>query len=88
MLGNLYEPLDQPNMRVVLSRGLTRTALVNHSPENAKRLDSFLKKRGKKAGDFAFLPLRCRYKDIVLALTRPDGKIAGALNIDTSWLLE
>ncbi|MHB8453444.1 MAG: hypothetical protein ACYDDO_01845 [Acidiferrobacterales bacterium] len=88
MLGNLYEPVDQSNIPAILARGISMDTLINHSPENAKRLDAFLKKRGKKADDFAFLPLRCRYKNIVLALRRPDGKIAGALDIDTSRLLE
>jgi len=88
MLGNLYQPLDRSNIPLVLAHGLSRDALINHSPENAKRLDAFLKERGKKADDFAFLPLRCRYRNIVLALRRPDGKIVGALDIDTSRLLE
>ena len=84
MLGNRYEPLTQSNMQIVFKHAIKPEEMIRWAPKNAKLLDAFLKDHGKKAADFAFIPLQCRYKDVILALQRPDGRIAGTLDIDSS----
>jgi hypothetical protein len=80
--GDLYAPMDDANRKQVLAHGLDIVKLGQVRPSNKERLDAFLAKQGRPAADFAFLPLHCRYADVVLVLSRADGKIVDSLNID------
>lgn len=79
-LPRLYRPLSD-NIAAVLNAGLDITALASDSPGNQAKLDAFLKKHGGQVNDYAFVPLRCRYKSLVLVLRKPDGKLVGNLGI-------
>lgn len=82
MRGDLYEPLGQNNIAKILARSLDMQKLTQDRPRDKAKLESFL--RGKNAGleDFAFLPLHCRYDDIILVFDRKQGKVVDSLDID------
>ena len=45
------------------------------------KLDAFMNKHGGQVEDYAFLPLKCRYKSLIMVLHKPDGKVVGTLDI-------
>jgi len=79
-LPHLYEPLSE-NIPEVLKAGLNIADLANKNPEDQAKLDAFLKRQGGQAEDYAFVPLTCKYKSLIMALHKPDGKVAGTLDI-------
>lgn len=81
--GDLYEPLDANNLPEVLAHSLDMEKLARESEEQRKELDDFRQRHGQNLSGFAFLPLHCRYKDIILVLRRSDGRAVDSLNIDT-----
>lgn len=80
--GDLYEPMGRANLEKVVARGVDPEKLAAVNPNNKSRLDTFVARQGRPVSDFAFVPLHCRYADIVLVLNRADGKIVDSLNID------
>lgn len=80
--GDLYQPMDDTNRQKAVARGIDPERLAAMRPSNKTRLDAFLAAKGRPATDFAFLPLHCRYADIVLVLNKGDGKIVDSLAID------
>lgn len=80
--GDLYQTMDAANLRKVVARSMDPEKLAAVSPSNKIRLDAFLAQQGRPASDFAFLPLHCRYADIILILKRSDGSIVDSLDID------
>ena len=79
--GDLYEPMTQANLQHVIARAMDPAQLAA-IPSNKTTLDAFLAAQGRPASDFAFLPLHCRYADVVLVVSRTDGKIVDSLAID------
>ena len=82
LLGEAYQPLGKSGLDKILTRSIDMQQLASQSPEILAELDTFLKKSGGTLEDYAFLPLFCRYADLVLALRRADGEIAGSLDIN------
>jgi hypothetical protein len=79
--GELYEPVDK-NLPTMLARGLDVEKLVRDRKEDAERLAKFLRAKNGKLEDYAFLPLHCRYDDILLVFERKSGKVVDSLAID------
>ena len=77
---DLYTPLSK-NIFAVLSAGLDVNKLTKNHPEYQQELTAFLMKHGGDAKDYAFVPLRCRYRALVMALHKPDGHVAGTIDI-------
>jgi hypothetical protein len=84
--GELYVPLTAELKLRISEQGLSNPMLLNKSAENQKLLDDFLQQRQQKVDAYAFLPLHCRYNDLILVLDRKNGEIVGSLNINTSHL--
>lgn len=80
-LGDQYEALTPDNLREVFAHGLDINKYAQVSEENREKIDLFLKKHGGSASDYAFLPLYCRYTDVILVLSRQDGQVVDALAI-------
>ena len=77
---DLYTPLSK-NIFAVLGAGLDVQQLTKNHPEYKKEITTFLKKHGGDAKDYAFVPLRCRYRALVMAFHKPDGHVAGTIDI-------
>lgn len=75
--GNLYRTF---HARDALAAGINVRKLVAARPADRRRLAAFL--RGRPASDFAFVPLDCRYRRLLLVLRRHDARIVGALDIN------
>jgi len=75
-----YEPIDQYTDKI-LERSVAVDKILAF-PNSKKELESFLKKQGKEAKEFAFLPLMGKAKVMLWVLDRKDGKPVGVLDID------
>ena len=78
---SLYEPLSE-HIPEVLKAGLDISALTSKRPNDQAKLDAFLKKHGGQATDYAFVPLSCKYKSLIMVMHKPDGKVVGSLDIE------
>lgn len=83
-LGERYEVLGASNLPDVLNSGVAIGKYTATSEQNREYLDRFLARHGGTISDYAFLPLRCRYQELLLALRRADGSIVDTLNINPS----
>ncbi|MHB1950034.1 MAG: hypothetical protein ACYCQK_01015 [Acidiferrobacteraceae bacterium] len=81
--GRLYRRF---HARDALSAGINVRKLVAIHPADAPRLAAFL--HGRPASDFAFVPLDCRYRRLLLVIRRHDARIIGALDINPYPLFE
>ena len=78
-----YEPIEQYT-DVILKRGIDSTKLFL-TKEKKEKLQVFLKENKKNKEDFAYLPLVGKHKDIVIAVSRETGVIAGTIDV-YPWL--
>ncbi len=85
--GELYEPLDTRALPAVIARGADVQALTQAHPEEQAVLTRFLDKQKQPAEAFVFVPLYCRYDDVLLVLDKRDGRIVDALDIQPPPLL-
>jgi hypothetical protein len=83
-LGERYEPLGNSNLPEVLAHAVEIEKYPAVSEQNRENLDRFLVRHGGAPQDYAFLPLRCRYQEMLLAVRRADGRIIDSLDIDPS----
>lgn len=79
--GDLHEPLDQTNLPEVLAHSLNIDRYAERSDEYRQELEEFLARHDGKVEDYAFLPLHCRYSDLVLVISRADGRVVDSLRI-------
>lgn len=84
--GDSYEPVTPANIQEILAHALDMEKLLRHHPEDRKTLENFLSTQNRKVEDFAFVPLHCRYKDLLLVWSRDQGKIIDSLDIDPAPL--
>jgi hypothetical protein len=82
--GDLYVPLTADIKLKIVEKSLPAAALLSRSAESEKLLNDFLQQRQQTVDAYAFLPLHCRYYNLILVLDRKDGEIVGSLNIDMS----
>ena len=80
-LGDRYEPLTEINMAEVIDHGIKIEKLQTTSEMNREQIERFLAQYGGTIRDYAFLPLYCRYQDLLLAVRRADGKILDRIEI-------
>ena len=80
-LGDRYEPLEKSNLQEVLAQGQNAEQYASKSEGNRQELERFLSRHGGKAENYAFLPLTCRYQELLLALRRADGNVVDSLKI-------
>lgn len=83
-LGERYEMLGETNLKEVLKDGLKIERYPAVSEQNRKNLERFLMQHGGTNQDYAFLPLRGRYQELMLVLRRTDGSIVDTLDINPS----
>lgn len=87
MLGDRYEHLTPANIRSILRHALDIDKLVKDRPADQKRLQAFVEANGGTLGDYAFVPLKSRYKLVLFAFAKKDLRPAGPLNIDATALV-
>jgi hypothetical protein len=80
--GELFEAIDKSNIPVIIARGLDIQKLVRDRKDDAEKLAEFLRAKNRKLEDYAFLPLRCRYANVLLVLERTTGEVIDSLAID------
>lgn len=80
--GENYEPLGSTNLPEVLAHAVRIEDYSAVSEQNSKNLENFLARHGGEIQNYAFLQLRCRYQELLLALRRSDGSIIDTLDID------
>ena len=78
-----YEPIKKYTENI-LKRGIDPDILFSNADKKSK-LKQFLAKTNKTEKDFAFLPLVGKEKDIVIAVSRESGEIAGTIDV-YPWL--
>jgi hypothetical protein len=83
-LGERYELLGENNLKEVLKSGVVIGKYSAVSEQNRENLKHFLVRHGGATQDYVFLPLHCRYQDLLLALRRADGSVVDTLDIDPS----
>jgi hypothetical protein len=80
-LGERYELLGEKNLTEVLKGGVEIEKYSAVSEQNREHLERFLVRHGGAAQDYAFLPLHCRYQELLLALRHTDGSVVDTLDI-------
>lgn len=75
-----YEPIEN-HTDTILSRGIDPETLFFDSARKQK-LKRFLDPNQKTEEDYAFLPLVGKAKDMVIAVSRETGEIAGTIDVD------
>jgi hypothetical protein len=80
-LGERYESFNEANRKTVISRGINVALAAKNDKQTRKGLAEFLAAHGGTSEDYAFVPIHCRYKHSVLALTIPDGRMVGIPDI-------
>jgi len=77
---SLYEPLSE-HIPEIIKASLNISDFAKKQPDDQAKLDAFLKKHGGQVEDYVFAPLTCKYKSLIMALHKPDGKVVGTLDI-------
>lgn len=75
--GSLYQPFAPQD---TLGHGIDVAQLVRDRPADQRKLQDFLK--GRPASDFTFVPLDCRYRQLLLAVRRSNAEVAGTVDIN------
>jgi len=83
-LGEHYEPFGSSNLPEVLAHAVKIENYPAVSERNTKNIENFLARHGGEIQNYAFLQLRCRYQELLLAVRRADGSIIDTLDIDPS----
>lgn len=83
-LGERYELLGNSNLPEVLAHAVEIGRYPPVSEQNRENLEHFLAQHGGTTQDYAFLPLRCRYQTLLLAVRRADGSVVDSLDINPS----
>jgi len=83
-LGERYELLGNANLPEVIAHAVEIGKYPAVSEQNRENLERFLARHGGTAQDYAFLPLQCRYQELLLALRRTDGSVVDTLDINPS----
>jgi len=81
MRGDRYELINADNRMAILDSGIDIERRVEGIEDDRAALDAFLGRHGGRADDYAFVPLSCRYRSLLVALSRKDGAVVDALNI-------
>lgn len=81
MRGELFQPINADNRKQILDAGIDIERRVEGLADDREKLDEFLAKHGGRAEDYAFVPLSCRYRFLLLALNRKDASVVDALDI-------
>jgi hypothetical protein len=76
-----YQALDAKNLDYVYRNAVNMELFMKRRPQYRERYDAFL--RGQKLGaeQLAFVPLVCRYANLIIVLSRADGSIVGSIDI-------
>jgi hypothetical protein len=80
-LADDYEAMTPQNYQFVYGHALDMTDWLKRHPEAQPEYDAFMQKSAANAKDFAFVPLICRYKNVLLIIRQADNSIAGSLDI-------
>ena len=76
-----YEGMTPENLKYVYDQSLDMDAFIAKRPQNREPYETFLQDNKLDPKDLAFVPLICRYDNVIIALRRSDSSIAGTLNI-------
>jgi hypothetical protein len=76
-----YEAMTPQSYQHVYSQAFDMTDWLKRHPEMKPGYDNFMQKAGTDPKEFAFIPLICRYKNVLLIFRRSDNSIAGSLDI-------
>jgi hypothetical protein len=76
-----YEAMTPPSYQYVYSQALDMTDWLKRHPEVKPGYDAFMQKPGAEPKEFAFVPLICRYRNVLLIFRRSDNSIAGSIDI-------
>lgn len=74
---HLWLPVEGRALASIVRETRSRAALEALDPDAGRLLDEFLAEQDARFEDFAFVPLRGRYRSALLALRKTDGLIAG-----------
>lgn len=75
--GSLYQAFSPKD---ALGHGLDVEKLVQNRPADQQRLQRFL--HGQSVSQYTFVPLDCRYRRLLIAVRRSDGRFAGTVDIN------
>ena len=76
---HLWVPIEGDALATVAAEARDRQTLESKDPDAGRLLDEFLAERDARFEDFAFVPLRGRYRSALLALKKSDGSLAGVV---------
>lgn len=80
---DLLEPLSAETASLLREAPLDIEKAIRGRPEREREVRRFLERHAKDASSLSFLPLICKYRNLVLAVDGSGG-IVGALSVDLS----
>ena len=86
-LSERYEPIGPDNLADIASHSLDIEAMAQGDEHKTGEVAAFRARHQGTLADHAFLPVACRYANVVLAMRRSDGAIVDSLDIDTTRLV-
>jgi hypothetical protein len=78
---DLVGPLTPKSFQQLTDYQIDIPDLLARQPESRPEVERFLAKHGGSVQDYVFVPVRSRYRQIVLAFTHDTGRLAGWLDI-------
>lgn len=81
MRGDLYQPINADNRKQILDAGIDIEQRVEGLEDDRAKLDAFLARHGGRAENYAFVPLSCRYRFLMLVLSRKDARVVDSIDI-------
>ncbi len=83
-LADRYQPMTPPNLAKVYEQSLDMRRLVDPWPKWKADYEAFLARHPAGAGEYAFIPLECRYETLIIVIDRRNGEFAEYLHIPLS----
>jgi hypothetical protein len=74
-------PLTRESFQQLVENQLDLPDLLARQPESRPEVERFLEKHGGTVQEYVFVPVKPRYRQVVLAFARDTGRLAGWLDI-------
>jgi hypothetical protein len=83
-LADRYEPITPQNLSKIYEQSLDMPRLVGPWPKWKADYQEFLARHPADAGEYAFIPLECRYESLIIVIDRRGGEFVEYLHIPLS----
>ena len=80
-LAERYEAMTPENLAFMYAQAMDMESFLAKRPQHRAAYDDFMRGSKLEAKDLAFIPLMCRYNNVIVVLRRSDNSVAGSLDV-------